>query len=299
MKPMNMSESRRRKLQQLRRQIAAGDFAAAASLLAATGPRAQPADLSPAPLTLVQACPGRELTLDTAAGPVPYWHIRRRLKRVAPADAAIAREYASVLRGARQRFDELELSEALAHVSLAGPGDLLFMDIETCGLAGCAIFLIGVMAYERGDLVFEQLLARDYGEEPAICQAFTERLAAAGVLVTFNGKSFDMTMIRERAAFHGVGWPDREPPHLDLLHEVRRRWRAELPNCRLQTLEQHFCGRHRVGDIPGSGIPAAYHRFVDTADARPMADILHHNLLDMLTMAQLVVALLTGRGPGR
>jgi hypothetical protein len=32
-------------------------------------------------------------------------------------------------------------------------------------------------------------------------------------------------------------------------------------------------------------------------DARQVRDILHHNLLDLLTMAQLVVALLTGSAP--
>ncbi|MFW6133469.1 MAG: ribonuclease H-like domain-containing protein [Planctomycetota bacterium] len=74
----------------------------------------------------------------------------------------------------------------------------------------------------------------------------------------------------------------------------RRRWRRDVPNCRLQTLEAVLCGRHRRGDIPDAAIPEAYHDFVATGDARRMGDILHHNLLDLLTMAQLVSALLTG-----
>jgi uncharacterized protein YprB with RNaseH-like and TPR domain len=79
--------------------------------------------------------------------------------------------------------------------------------------------------------------------------------------------------------------------------ESRRRWRADVPNCRLQTLERALCGRQRVGDIPDWQIPGAYHRFVATGDARQMGDVLHHNPLDLLTMAQLVVAILTGCGP--
>jgi uncharacterized protein YprB with RNaseH-like and TPR domain len=43
-------------------------------------------------------------------------------------------------------------------------------------------------------------------------------------------------------------------------------------------------------------IPDAYHKFVEDGNARQMADILHHNVLDLLTMAQIVGALLTGAG---
>ena len=102
------------------------------------------------------------------------------------------------------------------------------------------------MAWEDGHLAFEQWLARDYSEESAILQAFADRYEQAGVLVTFNGKSFDMSMIRERCAFHAVELPHRRVPHLDLLHESRKRWRGEVPNCRLQTLERHLCRRRQV-----------------------------------------------------
>jgi len=159
------------------------------------------------------------------------------------------------------------------------------------------IFLVGMMRYEDGQLVFEQCFAKDYSQEPAVLQAFMDRFDAASLLVTFNGKSFDMNLIRERAAFHAVELPPRPAAHLDLLHESRRRWKSDVPNCRLQTLERLLCGRRRVGDIPGSEIPEAYHRFVATGDARQVVEIMHHNLLDLLTMAQLVTAILTGAGP--
>jgi uncharacterized protein YprB with RNaseH-like and TPR domain len=117
------------------------------------------------------------------------------------------------------------------------------------------------------------------------------------VLVTFNGKSFDMNMLRQRSAFHGVEMPGRLAHHLDLLHESRKRWRSSVPNCRLQTLEQYLCGRRRVGDIPGAMIGEAYHSFVRSGDARPIGAIVHHNLLDLLTMGELVCHLLTGTAP--
>jgi uncharacterized protein YprB with RNaseH-like and TPR domain len=203
-----------------------------------------------------------------------------------------------VLRGAGQRLDELEASVGLCHAANSRPEDLLFMDIETCGLAGTAIFLVGTMFFDGLDLVFEQHLARDYSEEPAILRAFASRCSQAGLLVTFNGKAFDMTQIRERCVFHRIdALAERRLPHLDLLQESRKRWRRRLPNCRLQTLERYFCRRRREGDIPGWAIPEAYHRFVGSGDARQMRDIVHHNMLDLLTMAELLCAALTGGEP--
>lgn len=258
------------------------------------------------PIVLAKVCPGTEAVArslwdsDRPGSPAApkCWLIRRLLPEIMPDHGTITGLYASILRGSRQRFDELEASKGLCHVASSRPEDLLFMDIETCGLAGTAIFLVGVMFYEEPTLVFEQYLARDYAEEPAILRLFANRLEQAGVLVTFNGKSFDMNQIRERSTFHALDLFDgKGPPHLDLLQESRRAWRGSVPNCRLQTLEKHFCGRRRVGDIPGWAIPDAYHQFVASNDARQVRDIIHHNTLDLLTMAQLLCALLTGSGP--
>jgi len=273
------------------------------------------------PVPLVDACPGEETILtendnnynekeqqDTGKMPVlqtdmgrmpmlRYWTIRKGLAQVDPENVGIASRYAAVMRGARQRFDELEASPALCHVANSQPEDLLFMDIESCGLYGTSVFLIGLMYFRQGELRFEQCLARTYAEEEAILRAFASRLEETGVLVTFNGRAFDMNMIRDRCAFHRLTMDDARVPHLDLLYESRRRWKGKLPNCRLQTLETHLCGRRRYGDIPGWAIPDAYHRFVDTGDARQVRDILHHNLLDLLTMAQLLTLVLTGEDP--
>ncbi len=252
------------------------------------------------PLPLAEACPGEPVLVRAGEGQVEYYLIRRTLVQVAPQCVEIGRQYAAVMKGVRQRFSEddaLSASPAVCHLADCAGEDILFMDTETCGLSGAMIFLVGMMRYVDGQLVFEQCFARDYSQELAVLEAFMVRYNTAGLLVTFNGKSFDMSLIRERSAFHGIELPSREPPHLDLLHECRRRWKSDVPNCKLQTLERLVCGRCRVGDIPGADIPDAYHRFVATGDARQVADIIHHNLLDLLTMAQLVTAVLTGSGP--
>jgi len=179
--------------------------------------------------------------------------------------------------------------------ALCSPGNFradetIFLDLETTGLAGTPVFLIGTMECAADDFVLRQYFARDYSEESAILSLALERIGGKRLLVSFNGKSFDVPYVRLRAAVHGIPFA-RMPAHFDLLHEARRVWRRELPNCRLQTLESAVCRRSRYGDIPGHEIPEAYHAFVRTGDASEMIEVLHHNALDLITLADLMTRL--------
>jgi len=173
------------------------------------------------------------------------------------------------------------------------PERALFIDTETTGLAGNMVFLLGAMRVSGGGIVLTQVLARDYREEPALLEVWREMAARAELLVSFNGKAFDVPVLRDRLGLHRLEAPP-ERLHVDLLHHARRRWRTVLPDCRLQTIESRLCGRRRVGDIPGEEIPAAYHHFVRTGDARDMLTVLHHNALDLLTLADIALALSSG-----
>ena len=182
-----------------------------------------------------------------------------------------------------------ELRELVA----AFPCDVLMMDLETCGLSGSPLFLVGLLRHVEHRLAVELLLARNYAEEHAVLASFWQRAATHRVLVTFNGKSFDWPMVVDRSArylmFRNARQP--EPLHVDLLHHSRRRWRRQLPDCKLQTLERHICGRGRTGDIPGARIPAAYQEFVRTGADRDMDAILLHNAIDLVTLLDLAIRL--------
>lgn len=173
--------------------------------------------------------------------------------------------------------------------------DVIYVDIEATGLtAGTPLFLVGVLGWWNGDLRVQQLLARDYTEEAALLLYFSNMLSASDVVVSFNGKTYDLPYIRDRCMFMGIPFQLKQA-HIDMLHVGRRRWRKRLPNCKLQTLEQYICKRVRRGDIPGADIPDAYHRFVQSANAVQMRDILHHNALDLLTTAEVLTFILEGR----
>jgi uncharacterized protein YprB with RNaseH-like and TPR domain len=168
------------------------------------------------------------------------------------------------------------------------PEDVLFFDLETTGLGQTPLFLIGTMTWEGENLLVRQFFARDLGEEAAVIQLFVELAAAKRLLVSFNGKSFDLPMVYQRAETHGVPCI-LHAHHFDLLHECRRVWRAQLPNCQLQTLETRICGAPpRSGEIPSAEIPDAYAAFLRNGNALPIAQILRHNVQDLLTMASLL-----------
>jgi len=174
------------------------------------------------------------------------------------------------------------------------PEDILVFDIETTGLGHSPLFLIGTLSWEDDDLVVRQYFARSYAEEAAVTSLFIEEAREKRLLVSYNGKSFDLPYIRTRAAACRLPFT-LAPAHFDLLHTARRICRGKLPNCQLQTLERHICGRTRFGDIPGAEIPDAYHDYVRTGNARRIVQILKHNMLDLVTLAELMTRLPVGR----
>ena len=187
--------------------------------------------------------------------------------------------------------NEVELS-ALASLGLERA---LFLDLETGGLASSPVFLAGTMRWNGTDFVLRQYFARHYGEEATLLGALSEATRGVEFLVTFNGKSYDAPFMLGRAHVHGV--PVTLPPrHLDLLHPARRRWKRLLRDCRLQTLESHVCRRRRSGDVPSDEVPYLYHDYVRSGDPYRLVPVFHHNLLDVITMAEILRALCSGRG---
>jgi uncharacterized protein YprB with RNaseH-like and TPR domain len=202
-------------------------------------------------------------------------------------------EYLGVFEQASRLAERSALPAFLEPLTSADAGGAAFVDTETTGLHGRPLFLIGVLRYRGGDLKLTQYFARSYPEEAAILHKFAGVLRRLRLLITFNGKAFDWPFVRDRMVYHRLSC-DPGFGHLDLLHPSRRRWRAQLPNCKLQTLERYLCGRWRSGDIAGEEIPQRYHDFVREQDARLIAPIFHHNRLDLITMVELLIALVQG-----
>ena len=164
---------------------------------------------------------------------------------------------------------------------------MLFLDIETCGLSAAPVFLVGLCMVGDRNLVLRQLFARDYSEERALLEELARLAREFDFLVTFNGKSFDVPFLRDRATHHRMAF-SLELPHLDLLWMARRRWKHMLPDCRLKTLEWHVLRRRRAGDVSGAEIPGLYHDFVKRGEPYRLLPVFHHNLLDVVAMVELI-----------
>ncbi|OPZ42822.1 MAG: hypothetical protein BWY93_01625 [Euryarchaeota archaeon ADurb.BinA087] len=166
------------------------------------------------------------------------------------------------------------------------PGDLIFIDIETLGIFSRPIILFGIAEIRSGELCISQYLLRDISEEVPAISAVMDQLDGDRVLISYNGKAFDIPYLTGRAAFYGrpavIG-----NPHYDLLHFSRRRWRGELPDCRLVTLEQRILRTGRGDDIPGAMVPEFYEAFMTTGNPGPLVPIVTHNRQDLVSLARL------------
>ncbi len=185
-----------------------------------------------------------------------------------------------------------DLLDALGagEIPAVAPERWAFLDTETTGLAGGSgtyAFLIGVGRITEDGFRVRQFFMREYAEEPSVLAALEEHLQQFDLLVTYNGKSYDQPLLETRFRMTRRPPPFSRLPHLDLLHGARRLWKLRLEGCRLMHLEQQILGFQREGDIPGELIPYVYFEFLRSREACRVAPILHHNAVDILTLACL------------
>jgi uncharacterized protein YprB with RNaseH-like and TPR domain len=191
-------------------------------------------------------------------------------------------------------------------------GRMLFVDLETTGLAGGAgtyAFLVGCAWYQDGGLRVRQFFLSNFAAERVLLEAVAAVAESCGAVVTYNGKSFDLPLMETRFVLHRLETPFASLPHVDMLHPARRLWRHDdgdvslegdathglVPSkprsgeggCRLSALEETLCGHVREGDVPGFQIPARYFQFVRTGDARGLAAVMEHNRLDLVSLAMV------------
>lgn len=254
----------------------------------AARPAADPAGSHPGPADL--ACLGGEWA---AANGQSYFVVERRRE----AGSQHGRERIGAL---AQRLEQ-SLDEARLVSGGGAPArpPLLFFDLETTGLSGGAgtyAFLVGCGWFEGGTFTTRQFLLTRFADERPMLAAVAGELARAGALVSFNGKSFDAPVLETRYLFHRLRWAGAALPHVDVLHPARRFWRngavPEDAGCSLVALERAILGARRNGDVPGYEIPERYFQFIRSGDARPLAAVLEHNRLDLLSLAGLTVRLL-------
>ena len=187
--------------------------------------------------------------------------------------------------------------EALSLAGLHDRGDFLMLDIESMGLFGRPIILIGLARPQGEAIAVDQYLLRDLSDEPAALTELCARVTERTVLITYNGRSFDLPCIEERLGYYGLD-PLPRCLHLDILHFARRRWRNCYDNCALTTLERMLFGLQRNDDVPSALVPEFYEAYLKEGNAGPLLPIVQHNRQDVLTLAKLYSVLCRRWGHG-
>jgi uncharacterized protein YprB with RNaseH-like and TPR domain len=220
---------------------------------------------------------------DTPSGPL---YVLR--KRAVPGQRIGTAPLAAAASASSEMLALLALDPSLA---ACDPRRALFLDTETTGLGGgtgTVAFLVGLSFYDEdaGCYVIEQVLLRRLGEEAPLLEHVAMRLREASMVVTFNGKSFDLPLLATR--FIMARLPRFESrPHLDLVHVARRIHKGRVASFRLVGLEAEVLGQERIGDVAGADVVACYAHYLRTGDESALLGVVEHNALDVLSTVAL------------
>jgi Predicted exonuclease len=168
-------------------------------------------------------------------------------------------------------------------------------DIETTGLsrAKCACILIGILLPEDGHASFVQYFAETPEEEEDVLMAAASDLQDLDMVVTYNGRSFDMPFIRSRLQYYGEELLP-EPYDLDLYAVIKKYspLKQFMPNLRQKTVED-FLGlwADRTDEINGGDSVSLYFEYVTFPDPELKRQILLHNSDDVLQLYKLLQVL--------
>lgn len=179
---------------------------------------------------------------------------------------------------------------ALPEAAKLHANEWVCIDTETTGLAGGSgtlAFLLGMARVQGEKLVVRQYLISRFAGERAMLEQALDWLGPDTGLISYNGKSFDLPLLKTRSRLAGVAPEAWERPHLDLLHGVRRCFDGRWPDCRLATVEGRLLGITRQHDLPGSEAPAAWLAHLQQGDAGRLPAVLDHNRQDLVTLLSL------------
>jgi len=147
-----------------------------------------------------------------------------------------------------------------------------FLDIETTGLGLPGDYITSIALYDGG-----QVRTFVHGDN---LEAFPDAIAPYRLIVTYNGKSFDVPFIRRYLRL-----PMRQA-HIDLMYVLRSLgYRGGLKGC------EHQLGLDR-GDLEGvDGYFAVllWHDYLENGNERALETMLAYNVLDVVNLETLMV----------
>ena len=178
-----------------------------------------------------------------------------------------------------------------------GNHKICVLDIETTGLSPerSHFILGGLLSFEGNNKArFTQYFAESLSEEKEILERYLEEVGSHDVVVTYNGRNFDIPFLLTRAKKMEIN-VDNHPYNLDLYLVLNGHssLRKLLPNLKQKTVES-FMGlwAFRTDKISGAESVTLYHEYLlkkekneDTSAHRDL--LLLHNQDDVLQLSKL------------
>lgn len=200
-----------------------------------------------------------------------------------------------------KRFDENIYTSNVLDFYFSGM-KIGVLDIETTGLDPSRNkFILGGL-FDLQDGIMHQFFAENRSEEKQALEEFYELLSGFDMVITYNGKHFDMPFIARRMKAHGIG-PDADhsidaaallPYDLDLYlvingHSPIKKF---VPNLKQKTIENYMgLWQSRDDEISGAESVELYNKYEKTGDAELESKILLHNSDDVLQLTRLIKVL--------
>lgn len=184
--------------------------------------------------------------------------------------------------------------------SSAPDGPVAYLDIETTGLWARRhhVTVVGIATATPRGRKLEQFFVHEPRAEADVLEQVLGRLREVKRVVVYNGISFDLPFLRERARKHRMTLPWLEACDLlPLARGWRRRYGAPA-SCTLQSVLAHF-RIHREDRSRGGDVVEAYERWLDDGDETARDLILDHNAEDVLLLPELAARLLKVHGRKR
>ncbi|MDO4868817.1 MAG: ribonuclease H-like domain-containing protein [Bacillota bacterium] len=173
------------------------------------------------------------------------------------------------------------------------------LDIETTGLDPSKTrFILGCL-YNCQTHELHQVLAENRQEECETLCEYLEEIAKVDVVITYNGRKFDMPFLAKRLEVLTKGGKIKDSRFRDILDRVydldlfvvvrgHSPIKSMVPNLRQKTIENYMgLWETRTDEISGADSVELYYRYEKTGDKEAEQKILLHNNDDVRQLTKL------------
>ncbi|MBZ2175293.1 ribonuclease H-like domain-containing protein [Schnuerera sp. xch1] len=163
--------------------------------------------------------------------------------------------------------------------------NICFLDIETTGLSRKynSIYLIGILYFNSKNNYWylKQFFADKIDEERELLEAFNEFINGFDLIVTYNGKSFDLPFIKCRLSEFNISSKIYNIKDFDIYREIKsNNSYLNLKNLKLKTIEESL-NIYRKDEYSGKDCINFYYQYTRNNDNTLKNNILKHNYDDL------------------